>query len=144
MSEELTRLGANVTGVDGVPEMIDCAIKHATLDKSLVNLKYFAEPIQTFGPKYEEKFDVVVASEVLEHVTDKAGVIKASVQCLKPGGSIILTTESQTLLSKWITIYWVENIARAIPQGAHELRMYITPEDTQKLLEESKLQFSLV
>ncbi|KAI4456231.1 methyltransferase [Holotrichia oblita] len=138
MTEPLSRLGADVTGVDGVPEMIKCAEDHAALDKDLKEIKYFAEPIQTFSERNKEKFDVVVASELLEHVTDKAGVVKSSVECLKPGGSIFITTESKTLLSKWITIYWIENIVKAVPKGAHEIDMYITPEDTQKLLEQSK------
>lgn len=143
MTEPLSRLGANVTGVDGVPEMIECAEKHAALDRDLKEIKYYAEPIQTFSEKNKEKFDVVVASELLEHVTDKAAVVKSSVQCLKPGGSIFITTESKTLLSKWITIYWLENILKVIPKGAHEIDMYITPEDTQKLLEQSKNKYNL-
>lgn len=136
LSEPLTKLGATVTGVDGVPEMIQCANDHAALDKDLKEIKYFSETIQDFAAKNKEKFDVVVASEILEHVTDKAGVVKASVQCLKPEGSIFITTESKTLLSKWITIDWLEIIG-AIPKGGHELEMYITPEETQKLLEEN-------
>lgn len=97
-----------------------------------------ADTIQGFAANNEEKYDAVVASEVLEHVTDKKGVIKASTQCLKPGGSIIITTESKTFLSRLVTIFWIENIVKAVPKGAHEIDMYITPEETQKLLEESK------
>lgn len=138
MSEELCRLGGKVVGVDGVPEMINVAIAHAARDKDLTDLQYISEPIQSFAAKNTEQFDAIVASEVLEHVSDKAGVIAASAKCLKPGGSFVITTESKTWLSKVVTIWWIEHIIKVIPKGAHEIEMYITPEETQKLLEESK------
>lgn len=44
-----------------------------------------------------EKFDVVVSSEVIEHIDDKQSFFETARSLLKPGGHLIITTPNATL-----------------------------------------------
>lgn len=71
LSEPLARLGATVMGLDVTEELINVAKAHAKLDTSLGNnLTYVCDSIENFCKKYPESYDVVIASEVIEHVAD--------------------------------------------------------------------------
>ncbi len=50
----------------------------------------------------EQAFDVVVSSEVLEHVPDKEGFFRTVSRILKPGGHVILTTPNLDLYDRYI------------------------------------------
>ena len=47
------------------------------------------------------RFDVVVSSEVLEHVRDKRTFLRRLNELLKPGGLLIVTTPRAELYKKW-------------------------------------------
>lgn len=69
LSECLTRLGAQVTGIDASEQAIQAAKLHAIKDPSLKHLEYLhstAEQLQ----QAEKKFDVVCALEIIEHVAN--------------------------------------------------------------------------
>lgn len=77
LSEPLARVGANVTGLDASKELISIAREHASLDKDLSsNLNYVHTSIEDFSQEQKEKFDAVVASEILEHVIDQELFLK--------------------------------------------------------------------
>jgi SAM-dependent methyltransferase len=42
-------------------------------------------------------FDVVIATELIEHLDDPAAALTEFVRCLRPGGKVILTTPNNTL-----------------------------------------------
>ena len=64
LSEPLARLGAKVTGVDENEKAIKVAINHAKKNK--LNIKY--KKINFNQINLNEKFDVILCMEVLEHV----------------------------------------------------------------------------
>ena len=79
LSEPLARIGAEVTGIDPSPELINIAKKHAALDSSLSKrLNYVQTTIEDLIRSTPKTYDAVVASEVLEHVTDKETFLKVS------------------------------------------------------------------
>jgi 2-polyprenyl-3-methyl-5-hydroxy-6-metoxy-1,4-benzoquinol methylase len=53
------------------------------------------ESIAFHAVKNTEAYDVVVSFQVLEHVCDPKGFIMSALACLKPGGTLILTTPSE-------------------------------------------------
>lgn len=59
-------------------------------------------------------------------------------KALKPGGSIFITTLNKTIPSFLGGIVCAEYILRAIPIGTHEWSKFISPEDTQRLLDQRK------
>ncbi|CAH1130274.1 unnamed protein product [Ceutorhynchus assimilis] len=137
LSEALALLGAKVTGIDSHPKAIELAKYHA--QQNNLSIDYCSSSIEEYARKNLEKFDAVVASEVIEHVTDKVQFIEACEKSLKPAGSIFLTTLSKTIFTKIIAIYLTENVFNKVfdllPKGTHQIGDCIKPEQLQKLLE---------
>ncbi len=48
--------------------------------------------IEEFSKSHKNMYDVVVATEVIEHVVDPVTFVQKSLEVLKPGGRLILTT----------------------------------------------------
>ncbi|XP_031846547.1 ubiquinone biosynthesis protein COQ3, mitochondrial [Nomia melanderi] len=136
LSEPLARIGAEVTGIDASSELISIAKQHALLDSDLDGkLNYLHTTIEDFCTQNKEKFNAVVASELIEHVNDKELFLKSCVSTLMPGGSIFLTTLNRTL-SSWLGgIIAAEYVLKIVPQGIHNWNKFITPIEIQRLLE---------
>jgi polyprenyldihydroxybenzoate methyltransferase / 3-demethylubiquinol 3-O-methyltransferase len=95
--------------------LIEVAESHLSEQKGLeeqIKLTYINELIQDHARQFPEKYDAIVASEVIEHVEDKEAFLESCVKALKPGGSIFVTTLNRTWKS-WINgIFWAEYILR--------------------------------
>ena len=75
----------------------------------------------------EERFDVVVCLEVLEHVPDPKLLVKTCIDLLKPEGLLFLSTINKNPRS-WITaIVGAEYIFNILPKGTHEFSKFIKP-----------------
>lgn len=137
LCEPLARLGANVTGIDATADLITLARLHA--EKQNIPLNYIETSVEDHAKEYHEKYDLVVASEIIEHVTQKKSFVEACVKCLKPNGSIIFTTFNKTMIAQFAAIFVAEYLSDAIPKGTHEFDKFIEPHKLQRLLEESML-----
>src|SRR5262245_40721285 len=94
LSEPLARLGASMVGADAAETNIKMAAAHAaaaglTIDYRAVT----AEALADAG----ERFDVVLAMEVVEHVADMPLFIGRCAEMVKPGGLMIIATINRTL-----------------------------------------------
>ena len=73
LSEPLKRLGATVTGIDASDKAIEIAKEHSL--KSRLNINYIctntSELIESKKENFISKFDIVIASEVIEHVNNR-------------------------------------------------------------------------
>lgn len=139
LSEPLARIGANVTGIDASADLVKIAQEHANMDQNLAKeeIHYIATTIEEHAEKSPQKYDGVVASEIIEHVTNKELFVESCVKALKPGGSIFLTTLNRTQES-WIAgIVLAENILDIVPKGTHEWSKFMTPEEMSRLLEKN-------
>ena len=93
--------------------------------ENLPNLRYVNTTIQDHAAANKEKYDVVVSSEVIEHVTEKEDFVKHCVECVKPGGSILMTTPNKTWLSWFHMIFVFESFFRILPKGTHRYDIFI-------------------
>jgi len=66
LSEPMTRLGANVTGIDASSKNINIAKLHAKKNKLKIN--YLCSSPEKL--KIKKKFDVILNMEIVEHVED--------------------------------------------------------------------------
>lgn len=144
LTEALSRLGCCVTGIDAATDLIKVAKEHSSNKDLLKGINYYSTTIEKFAEDNMEKFDAVVASEVLEHVDGKDSFLEACVKCLKPEGSIFITTINQTLTSWLLVVAMAENVIRIIPQGTHFYDKFIAPHRTQKILEHNNCKTRLV
>lgn len=144
LTEPLALLGCRVTGIDAASELLEMAKEHSVSHPSRENIDYHLTTIEKFVETNVEKFDAVVASEVLEHVDQPEQFLQACVQCLKPGGSIFVTTVNQNLFSWFVVVPLAENVLRLLPPGTHHYDKFISPQRVQKLLEHNNCRTRLV
>nr|WP_246612633.1 methyltransferase domain-containing protein [Actinoplanes bogorensis] len=70
--------------------------------------------------------EVVVAGEILEHVTDLPGTVAELCRVLAPGGLFVLDTVNDNALSRFITVTLGELIGLA-PVGLHDPALFVDP-----------------
>lgn len=129
-----------MTGLDACKELIDCAIDHAQKSPSISgNISYIYESIEHHNSGDNlNKYDGVVASEIIEHVNSPKLFLESCCGVLKPGGSIFVTTMNKTILGWLGGIIAAENILGIVPKGTHDWEKFIAPHEVQKILEECK------
>lgn len=128
VSEPLARLGAAVTGIDPAAENVEAARLHA--EKSGLTIDYRATTIEALADK-GETFDIVIASEVVEHVADLDLFIRSASATVKPGGLMIVTTINRTLKSFALAIVGAEYVLRWLPVGTHSWEKLVTPAELE-------------
>lgn len=133
LCEPLARLGAEVTGVDAAPELIEAARTHAA-GQGLA-IAYRACGVE----EVENQFDLVTAMEVIEHVASPAAFLRSLADRLAPGGLLLLSTPNRTAWSRLLTITLAEGFGR-IPRGTHDYDMFIPPEGMTRLMDEAGLK----
>ncbi|RLU16146.1 hypothetical protein DMN91_011905 [Ooceraea biroi] len=136
LTESLARAGAQMAGIDAATDLIDIAKEHVQLDPTISDrVNYFCTTIEEFSQNNKESYDAVVASEVVEHVTDPELFLKECVKILKPGGSIFVTTINKTLASWLGAIIIAEYIWKSVPCGSHQWSKFIAPDEIERILE---------
>jgi 2-polyprenyl-6-hydroxyphenyl methylase/3-demethylubiquinone-9 3-methyltransferase len=133
LTEPLARLGAMVTGIDASPEVIAVARDHA--GASGLDIHYRAGDVQDL----EQRFDLITAMEVIEHVADPAAFVRALAKRLAAKGLLILSTPNATGWSKLMMIVIGEGVGQ-IPKGTHDFDKFITPERLKLLLDDAGLK----
>jgi 2-polyprenyl-6-hydroxyphenyl methylase/3-demethylubiquinone-9 3-methyltransferase len=132
LAEPLARLGAQVTAIDAVAELIEVARGHAAGQGLAID--YRAAAVE----EIDGRFDLVTCLEVIEHVADPQAFVAALARRLAPGGLLILSTPNATGWSKLLTITLAEGFGR-IPKGTHDFAKFIAPDRMRGLLESAGL-----
>ncbi|KAM9316625.1 ubiquinone biosynthesis O-methyltransferase, mitochondrial [Gastrophryne carolinensis] len=136
LSEPLGRLGAAVMGIDPLEDNIRTADLHKSSDPALDKLvQYKSCSLEELTEQNASRFDAIVASEVIEHVSDRKTFIQSCFHVLKPGGSLFITTINKTKLSYVLGIVVAEKIMSLVPEGTHDWDKFISPEELERLLE---------
>ena len=127
LSEALSELGANVTGIDAAGPGIEVAKIHAKENNK--NITYYEKTAEELLNSNTESFDLVACLEVLEHVPDPGSLVDTCVKLLKPDGHLFLSTINRNPRS-WITaIVGAEYIFKLLPKGTHEFDKFIKPSE---------------
>ena len=144
LSEALARIGAQVTAIDACSDNIEAARVHAGEDEELRNLTYICTSIEEHSLSLAEKYDAVVASEVIEHVDNQELFLEKCSDVLRPSGSLFLTTINKTTLSWLVAVVGAEYVVGLLPRGTHQWEKFISPERISELLAELDCQTRLV
>ena len=135
LSEPLARLGAKVTGIDPIKRNIEIAKHH--LKKSKLNVKYYNFSPEKF--KSNNKYDVILNMEIVEHVENVDLFIKESSKFLKKSGTMFIATLNQTLKSYLFAIVGAEYILKWLPIGTHDWQKFIKPDDLIRICKKNSL-----
>ena len=125
LCEPLSRLGAEVFGMDASKKNIEVAKIHAK--KSNLNIKYFCSSPEKF--KSDLKFDVILNMEIIEHVEDVDFFLKSCSKFLKKNGVMFVATLNKTLKSYLFAIIGAEYILKWLPIGTHDWEKFVKPEE---------------
>lgn len=136
LTEPLFKLGINMTGIDAGEKNIEAAKIHA--EKSGLNIDYRHIDVEELASS-EEKFDAVLAMEIIEHVADVELFIKAVSQCLKPGGLLFVATLNRTAKSYLKAIIGAEYVLRWLPRGTHDWKSFLKPSEVYKIASQHNL-----
>ena len=138
ISEPMTRLGADVTGVDASNKNINIAKLHA--EKNNLDINYISGVPEDLDP--QNKFDVILNLEVVEHVENLDLYLESCFKVLKPGGIMFTATLNRTLTSYVKAIVGAEYILRWLPIGTHDWNKFLKPEELEKKI--TDLNFSTI
>ncbi|MEM7169690.1 MAG: bifunctional 2-polyprenyl-6-hydroxyphenol methylase/3-demethylubiquinol 3-O-methyltransferase UbiG [Pseudomonadota bacterium] len=136
LCEPLTRLGADVVGIDAAAKNIKIAQAHA--DSSGLTIDYRATSAEALA-EAGEQFDVVLNMEVVEHVADVPGFLAASAALVKPGGATFYATLNRTAKSYLLAIVGAEYVLRWLPRGTHDWQKFLRPSEMVTELEKNDL-----
>src|SRR5215469_12053535 len=125
LTEVLARAGAEVTGIDMAPGMIEVARLHAA--ESALRIDYRMAAAEDLAQATAEAFDIVTCMEMLEHVPDPAAMTATLARLLRPGGTLFISTLNRNLKSFLLAIVGAEYVLNLIPRGTHEYERLIRP-----------------
>ncbi|MDW3205002.1 MAG: bifunctional 2-polyprenyl-6-hydroxyphenol methylase/3-demethylubiquinol 3-O-methyltransferase UbiG [Alphaproteobacteria bacterium] len=137
--EPLSRLGADVTGVDATGRSIDIALNHA--ERMGLDIRYrhaTADELVEEGAQ----FDAVINMEVVEHVADLHGFLADAAALVRPGGAMALSTFNRTAKSFAMGIVGAEYILRWLPRGTHNWRKFVKPSELAAGLRPTGMEIS--
>ena len=135
LCEPFARLGAQVIGVDPSSSNIAAARLHA--DRGHLSIDYRCATVEEVDVR--ERFDVVLAMEVVEHVSDVGLFVKRCASMLKPGGLMVVSTLNRNWKSFALAIIGAEYVLRWLPRGTHQWDKFVTPDELAKYLLDNRL-----
>jgi SAM-dependent methyltransferase len=128
LSYSLMHRGFKVTGIDIAKE----AIKFAT--ENFGNF-FYNIPVEEFSTRFNQKFDVIVSTEVIEHLQDPNSFLEKCYALLNENGKVILTTPDKDyspVRSVWqsdlppVHLTWIGKKGMQILAGRHNFKTSFT------------------
>ena len=136
LSEPLARLGAEVTGLEPAGDVLEVARRHA--EAGGLAIAFSGRTVEAVAAS-DERFDVVLALEVVEHVPDVERFVRACAEATRPGGLVILSTLNRTLRAFALAIVGAEYVLRWLPRGTHDWDRFVTPAELRRATERAGL-----
>ncbi len=119
--EPIARIGANITGIDADSNAINIAINHAR--DSNLDINYQNGELKD----HDKKYDVIIALEIIEHVSDINLFIEQCAKHVNPGGLLIISTINRTAKSYALGIIAAEYLLKWVPKGTHSWNKFVKP-----------------
>ena len=136
LSEPLARMGGKVTGIDVTEKLVQVAKLHAKNSKLNITYQHAsAETLADAGKTY----DVVICSEVIEHVPDPQVLVDTLSKLVKPNGLLFISTINRTYKSYALAIVGAEYILRWLPKGTHEWNKFLRPSEIAHMAENNAM-----
>ena len=140
LAEPMCRLGAKVTAIDASEKNINVAKLHAK--KNNLKINYICTSPEKL--KNDNKFDVILNMEIVEHVEDINFFLRSCSKLLKKNGIMFVATLNKTLKSYIFAIVGAEYILRWLPIGTHEWEKFVNPDDLIKILKINNIKLDRI
>ena len=138
LSEPMSRLGALVTGIDASEMAIQSAIAHSRKSRLDIDFKCMSTGDLILS-SLDNQFDIIIASEVIEHVSNRALFLSDIAKLCKPGGLVVFTTINKSILGVLLGKFFAEEFIKVVPKGTHDPNKFISPNQLIKEAEKYKI-----
>jgi len=126
LTESLAVEGAQVTGIDASPEVIEAAQQHAVENNLSIDYRHMSSEDLRVS---EQRFDIITCMELLEHVPDPIKLIEDCYALLKPGGKLFLSTLNRNIKAYALAIIGAEYLLKILPARTHDYAKFIRPSE---------------
>ena len=134
-------MGARVTGIDASESSINVAKEHSFKSRLEIDYKCLttSELLRSKKDKFLNKFDIVIASEVIEHVNERKIFLSDISKLSRSGGLIVFTTINKSFLGILLGKFFAENILKVVPKNTHDPNKFIAPQKLSSEAEEHNI-----
>ena len=132
-------MGASTSAIDASEKNIKVAHLHA--QQSGLDITYRVATAEKLASE-KAQFDVVLALEIIEHVTDVDFFVSSCTSLIKPGGLIIFATLNRTTKAFLLAIIGAEYVLRWLPRGTHRWDRFVKPSELVQSLIRQNLRTS--
>ena len=141
LSERLSRLGARVTGIDASESSINVAKQHSIKSRLKINYRCITttDLLKNEKEKFLNKFDIIIASEVIEHVNERKVFLSDISNLCRSGGLVVFTTINKSFLGIILGKFFAENILNVVPKNTHNPEKFISPQELSSEAQEHNI-----
>ena len=140
LSEELSKMGAKVTGIDSSKKSINIAKKHAKeQDLEIEYINGSILDVSNLG-----NFDCVVCFEMIEHILDPKKLIEKIETISQKKSHLFMSTINRNLKSFVFAKIFAEYILKVVPRGTHLYAKFITPYELNYMLEQHNFNINSI
>ncbi|HIH2763303.1 MAG TPA: bifunctional 2-polyprenyl-6-hydroxyphenol methylase/3-demethylubiquinol 3-O-methyltransferase UbiG [Candidatus Azoamicus sp.] len=122
LSEKLALHGGIVTGIDKSKFLIKIASKNAIINK--LNINYICYDF-LFIKNVDFKFDLIICTEVLEHINDFFKLLNFFEKISKKNTLIFLSSLNKNFLSYFKIIFLGEFVSKNLNKNTHKYEQFI-------------------
>ena len=140
LSEELSKMGAKVTGIDSSKKSINIAKKHAK--EQDLEIEYINGSILDISNLVN--FDCIVCFEMIEHICEPKKLIEKIETISKKKSHLFMSTINRNLKSFIFAKIFAEYILEVVPRGTHQYAKFITPYELNSMLEQYNFNVSSI
>jgi 2-polyprenyl-6-hydroxyphenyl methylase / 3-demethylubiquinone-9 3-methyltransferase len=127
LTETLSTFSKRVVGIDQSTQALAVATQHSTA--LTPPPEYHCMTVEEYAIKEPGAFDVLTCLELLEHVPDPLGAIKACAALVHPGGDLFFSTLNRTPKAFLLAIVGAEYVLNMLPKGTHRYDRFIRPSE---------------
>ena len=137
LAEPMAANGAEVVAIDASGPSIDVARRHAKMSGLEIDYRHcLAEDLTAAN----ETYDIVLNTEVVEHVRDQNAFLRQSAALAAPGGMHLMATLNRTAKAWALAIVGAEYVLRWLPRGTHAWSKFVTPTEAKTALTSKGLE----
>jgi 2-polyprenyl-6-hydroxyphenyl methylase/3-demethylubiquinone-9 3-methyltransferase len=138
LAEAMAAAGAWVTGLDMVAPALEVARRHAF--ENGVSVDYQQSTAEAWARDHGELYDVITCMELVEHVPDPAGLIRALARMVRPRGDLFFATVNRTWLARLLVIWASENVLGIVAKGTHTYDRFVRPRELTRWARQAGLE----
>lgn len=124
----------NIDAIDASYDSIQVAIQHAK--EHNLNINYYHESFDSWYNKYQKKYDIIFAMEIIEHTNQPMAFLRSIQQMLQPNGVLFISTINRNLKSLVLAKFMAEYILKWLPKNTHQYAKFIKPQELNSMLQQ--------